>query len=444
MYTEFPPALEELSKVLGGLSLGIEVASPECAVDGTSFYTKFLVTLLALFLILLVLMGKPLREIYRTCGEAGIRAATLTVIASDMGAFAFRDVFVVILLLHPSISGKAMEFFRCRTIDDVSYLMADYSLECYDGTWYAFLPVVLAVLLLFSFGTPLLMAYVLYSRRTTLYNDDGTPIPQSLDVLFAIYQPKAYWYESVQMVFKLGLWAAFVFFTQGSEMQLATALVVNVLQLCLHLIFLPFGGVEAWLLNVMQACTLVLTTRVNALRLWRQRALQLIAHFVPPLIIKSPAPNRRYLNFGALCLLLLEVTQNFAEYRNDDTRTEDVDSQISIIEGLMTFLTYSLFITFAADGTKKAFVKARSLDAAEIGAKIKNLCSCKKKPSDEAAEFETRAAAEIELSKRRSNLSSVQSEEEAAPSSNSNPMLSGDEPGAVSTTITQQASVTLV
>ena len=139
------------------------------------------------------------------------------------------------------------------------------------------------------------------------------------------------------------------------------------------------------------------------------------------------------------------MTQTFAEYRNDDTRTEDVDSQISIIEGLMTFLTYSLILSFAVVGIKKAFVKARSLDAAEIGAKIKNLCSCKKKPSDEAAEFETRAAAEIELSKRRSNLSSsVQSEEDAAPSSNPNPMLSGDEPGAASTTITQQASVTIV
>ena len=137
------------------------------------------------------------------------------------------------------------------------------------------------------------------------------------------------------------------------------------------------------------------------------------------------------------------MTQNFAEYRNDDTRTEDVDSQISIIEGLMTVLTYSLFLSFAVVGIKKAFVKARSLDAAEIGAKIKNLRPFgKKKPRDEAAEFEARAAAEIELS-GRSNLS-VQSEEEAAPSSNPNPMLSGDEPGAASTTITQQASVTLV
>ena len=81
-----------------------------------------------------------------------------------------------------------------------------------------------------------------------------------LDVLFAIYQPKTYYYEAIQMSFELALWSALVFFEHGSEMQLATALVVNVLQLCIHLVLLPMGGENAWLLNLMQAATLVLTT----------------------------------------------------------------------------------------------------------------------------------------------------------------------------------------
>ena len=63
-----------------------------------------------------------------------------------------------------------------------------------------------------------------------------------------------------RQVFKLGLWSALVFFEHGSEMQLATALVVNVLQLCVHIEIKPMGGVDAKLLNIMQACTLVLTT----------------------------------------------------------------------------------------------------------------------------------------------------------------------------------------
>ena len=66
-------------------------------------------------------------------------------------------------------------------------------------------------------------------------------------------------------VFKLGLWSALVFFEHGAAMQLATALVVNVLQLCIHLIILPMGGDEAELLNRMQGAALVLTTCVSSL-----------------------------------------------------------------------------------------------------------------------------------------------------------------------------------
>ena len=257
----FPQALADLYKVLAGASLGIEVTSPQCAVGGTNFYVLFLATLVGLGLIILVLMATPFAMVARKRrGGSGLRAAMSAVLVSDEGARAFRDVFVVVLLLHPSISGKAMEFFRCRTIDGVAFLMADYSLVCYDGTWYLFLPIVLLVLTLFSLGTPCAVAYVLYSRQAALYDDDGKAVPQPLDVLYAIYQSNAYWYESVQMIFKLALWSTLVFFEHGTEMQLAAALVVNVLQLCVHLVVLPMGGEDAQLLNVMQACTLVLTT----------------------------------------------------------------------------------------------------------------------------------------------------------------------------------------
>ena len=257
----FPQALEDLSRVLAGASLGIEVSSPECAVGGTNFYALFLSTLIGFGLAILALMAPPFAAIARKHGgSSGLRAAAGEMLVSDDGARAFRDVFVVVLLLHPSISGKAMEFFRCRTIDGVPYLMADYSLVCYDSTWYLFISVIVMVLVLFSFGTPCVIAYVLYARQKALYDDEGKAVPQPLDVLYAIYQPKAYWYESVQMVFKLALWSTLVFFEHGTEMQLAAGLVVNVLQLCVHLEIKPMGGVDAPLLNVMQACTLVLTT----------------------------------------------------------------------------------------------------------------------------------------------------------------------------------------
>jgi len=58
-----------------------------------------------------------------------------------------------------------------------------------------------------------------------------------------------------------------VFFEFGSEMQMATALVVNVLQLCVQIYVQPFGDKEApgeaALLNMMQTLTLVLTSFIT-------------------------------------------------------------------------------------------------------------------------------------------------------------------------------------
>jgi hypothetical protein len=156
-----------------------------------------------------------------------------------------------------------MEFFRCQTIDGVSYLMADYSVRCYDAAWFAFLPLVVLVLLGFSLGTPAIIVLVLRRQRDRLYDENGKPKPQPLDILYAVYQPKAYFYEAVQMCFKLALWSALVFFEHGSEMQLATALVINVMQLCAHMKIEPMGGDEAALLNLMQSASLVLTTCVK-------------------------------------------------------------------------------------------------------------------------------------------------------------------------------------
>ena len=120
-------------------------------------------------------------------------------------------------------------------------------------------------------------------------------------------------------LFKLALWSALVFFDHGSEMQLATALVVNVLQLCVQIDIKPMGGDDAWLLNVMQTCTLVLTT---------------------------------YINFGALCLNYLELSKDFAAY-TDPARAGEFDSPIEAISVLMQVLTFGLLITFTGAALKK-------------------------------------------------------------------------------------------
>ena len=190
----FPAALVELGRMFSGLSLGWEVASPTCAGLGSGYYASFGMTVLSFLLVGAGLLFKPLLAKVRN----GWTWAELA--RSSEGARGFRDLFVVVLLVHPTISGKAMEFFRCRTIDGETYLMADYSVECYDAKWFAYLPLVLFVLVGFALGTPAAIFFVLRQRRDTLYDVDGKVNEGPLDILHGIYRPHAYYFETVQMV----------------------------------------------------------------------------------------------------------------------------------------------------------------------------------------------------------------------------------------------------
>ena len=190
----FPESLVKMGKALSGLSLGVEVASPQCAgLLSSGHYANFATTVLTLLLVCAGMMVAPLRAKFKN-GWSWSETAR-----SREGAHGFRDLFVVVLLLYPTVSGKAMEFFRCQRIDGVAYLMADYAIVCHDAKWWTFLPLVLLVLLAFTLGTPVAIFLVLHRQRATLYEDDGKVKAQPLDTLYAIYQPRAYYYESVQM-----------------------------------------------------------------------------------------------------------------------------------------------------------------------------------------------------------------------------------------------------
>ena len=152
-------------------------------------------------------------------------------------------------------------------------------------------------------------------------------------------------------MFKLGLWSALVFFEHGSEMQLAAALVINVLQLCVHIEIKPMGGEDAALLNLMQTCTLVLTT---------------------------------YINFGALSMNYLKVSQTLAHFVDPDS-IDEYDASIAAIGIIMQLLTFGLFLSFGGVAIKAAVVKARATSLSEIRGRISSAFSRGRSQTDSNA-----------------------------------------------------------
>ena len=80
----------------------------------------------------------------------------------------------LLIILHPTLSGQSFYFFRCQQIsynngtESKWYMMADYSLECYDSTWNMMLILAIPVVVIFVLGTPFMVLIVLYRHRASL------------------------------------------------------------------------------------------------------------------------------------------------------------------------------------------------------------------------------------------------------------------------------------
>ena len=119
----------DLYAVLTRISFGIEVVSTQCAGSRLSFYTRLWLAVGSMLVLCAVTMLGPLLVMART----GTSFQDTLALADTMRAL--RDLFVLVLLLYPSISGMAMEFFRCQRIDGVPYMMArDHPL---DSSWHS-------------------------------------------------------------------------------------------------------------------------------------------------------------------------------------------------------------------------------------------------------------------------------------------------------------------
>eukprot|EP00947_MAST-08B_sp_MAST-8B-sp1_P003342 g3342.t1 len=226
---DWPESVKVFQKILSGINFDfVQIASPSCLGIPVNFYGRFASTVL---LSAAVIGGPWLASCLRYRRKNPTKWA---------GAIKgrLRDTFLLVVLLHPSVSGQSFYHFRCRSVNNTWYLMADMSLECYDTMWFGMLAPVVLTILGFAIGMPVLFARLLWARRTQLQNPDTKKL---LGVLYMSYKPDLYWFESVTMLFKLSLWATLVYFEHGSQFQLATSVIVCCIQLAFHARLEPFN-----------------------------------------------------------------------------------------------------------------------------------------------------------------------------------------------------------
>ena len=107
-----------------------------------------------------------------------------------MIVIAIRVINFVVFLLYPGIGTRIFRLFKCRRIGEFDFLMADYSIVCWESDHNYAVAVAVLCIFLYAIGVPFMCIYVLYQRKKKL-DDTNTAMYGSL---YLAYERK-YWNE---------------------------------------------------------------------------------------------------------------------------------------------------------------------------------------------------------------------------------------------------------
>jgi hypothetical protein len=134
----------------------------------------------------------------------------------------------MLLMFHAPVSMRAFLYFDCTTLGRRHFLRADYSIECYEQEWNAFLPLALILLVAFAIGLPLALGgYMGYHRRALR----SPAMRQFLGFIMSRYRPGVEWWEIQEVLRKMVLTGMLIYLPIKSRTAIAVAICITSLVL---------------------------------------------------------------------------------------------------------------------------------------------------------------------------------------------------------------------
>lgn len=126
-----------------------------------------------------------------------------------------------VFLLYPYVSSNIMAVYNCREVDGQLYLIRDFTILCSDPAWLTSALVNIIFLIIYPIGIPALYFYLL---RSSALRDPLTIV--KLGFLYEAYG-EAYWYfELVDLLFKLALTSLVIFFPVVAELTVGMCIII--------------------------------------------------------------------------------------------------------------------------------------------------------------------------------------------------------------------------
>jgi hypothetical protein len=122
----------------------------------------------------------------------------------------WSNTLILLFLMHAPVSQRLFYYFSCTTVGKMNYLVQDYSVDCWSTKYAVFAPYVVFMLVVFTFGLPLLVSGMLLINRKALYNPKVHAI---MGFLYARFQKGSEFWEMHEVVRKCALMGLVSFFS---------------------------------------------------------------------------------------------------------------------------------------------------------------------------------------------------------------------------------------
>ena len=129
----------------------------------------------------------------------------------------------LLMLAHTPVSRKVFQYFDCNTMSGRRLLRADYNINCDSDDYFAFMPLVLVVLIGFIIALPGTISFYLWRHRKELYS---TSVYQTIGWLYESYVRGAEFWQVHDVLMKMILTGMLIYVPSTSRAGIATLVCV--------------------------------------------------------------------------------------------------------------------------------------------------------------------------------------------------------------------------
>ena len=134
------------------------------------------------------------------------------------------DTLLILFLLHAPLSQRGFYFFACQQVGDRSFLLADFTIQCYASKHAQFVPIAIGFLVAFSFLLPTVVLMLLCCNHKKLHTPE---VRHKFGFLYAPFNRGGEYWEIHEVFRKLILTGLLVFIPESSRPPVA--IVVSVM-----------------------------------------------------------------------------------------------------------------------------------------------------------------------------------------------------------------------